>query len=446
MVVKHREHFETDKFKRQMIAVGVFAGFATILLGWILLFLGVAFEGWGLIFLGLLVALAIFSVLRIFIEKSEPEHVKALYSHQIFEMANATLPHLRTGLNEKSAGEVARILIKNTDAMAIALTNLVTVLAFSGVGEDHHKAGAPILTEATKEALKHDELRILESKDEIGCPVSDCPLSAAIVVPLETRGVVAGTLKFYYPDKKELTESRITLAEGLAKLLSIQLELSEIDKQEELTYKAELKALQAQINPHFLFNTLNTIASLCRTDSKKARMLIIQFADFFRRSLERESDFVTLEEEIDYVNSYLLFEKARFGQSLNIIEEIDKKALGVKMPALIIQPLVENAVKYGGTLGGHIKVKISAQTHDSEVTIQVWNNGKGMKKDEKGEILFSGLGKGMGIGLSNVNERLKSLYGEEFSLDIQSIKDKGTRVTVRIPILGGSHEAKSADS
>ncbi len=440
MVIKHKEHLGADKFKRQMILMSMFVGFITMVFGWILSRFGAISEGWGLILLGPFVALVIFVVLKTWVEKGESEHFKAIYSHQVFEIANATLPYLRTGLNEESGSEVVAILRGKTDSMAVALTDLTVVLAFSGVGEDHHKTGGPILTEATKEALEHNEVRILESKEEIGCPVSDCPLRAAIVVPLEVSGKAVGTLKFYYPDKEELTESRITLAEGLAKLLSTQLELSEIDRQEKLACNAELKALQAQINPHFLFNTLNTIASLCRTDSKKARRLIIQFADFFRQSLKRESDLVTLEEEIDYVDSYLFFEKARFGKNLQVLEDVDKEALGIKMPALIIQPLVENAIKHGGTSEGHIKIRVVAKIHNSEMTVQVCDNGKGISEEDLSRVLSPGFGKGMGIGLSNVNERLKNLYGEEYALEVISAENKGTKVTMRIPIMGGKNE------
>ncbi|MDO8886248.1 histidine kinase [Candidatus Oleimmundimicrobium sp.] len=440
MIVKHIKHFETNKLKHQVVAISIFVGFVVMSFCWGLSYFEGVFEKWSPIILGSFVAFMTSVILKVWAVKGEFEHSKAVYSHQIFEIASATLPYLRTGLNEKSAGEVARILIKNIDAMAVALTNLTTILAFSGAGEDHHQAGGLILTEATKEVLKYNEARVLKSKKEIGCPVSNCPLSAAIAVPLELRNKVAGALKFYYSDKEELTESRITFTEGLAKLLSTQLELSEIDRQEGLACKAELKALQAQINPHFLFNTLNTIASLCRTDSKKARKLIIQFADFFRKSLERDSDLVTLEEEIDYLNTYLLLEEARFGKNLQILEDVDKEVLGIKIPFLIIQPLVENAIKHGGTLWGHIKVKIAAKIYNSEVIIQVCDNGKGISEKNLSKILSPGFGKGTGIGLSNVNERLKSLYGEEYALEVTSTKNKETKVVIHIPITGENDE------
>ncbi|MBI4743513.1 MAG: histidine kinase [Actinobacteria bacterium] len=366
--------------------------------------------------------------------KDEPDHLRALLSHQILEIANRTLPYFRMGLTYESASKVAQIIWKGTDAIAVAITDNNTVLAFRGIGENHHRAGETILTKSTRDALEHNEVRVLESKKEIGCPVSNCPLEAAIIVPLVLRKKPVGSLKFYYANQSKLTESHITLAEGLARLLSTQLELSEIDKQAELAHQAELKALQAQINPHFLFNTLNTIAMFCRTKPAKARKLLIQFADFFRKSLERESDLVTLSEELDYVNSYLVFEEARFGDRLKIVENIDPLSLSVRLPALTLQPVVENSVKHGAPANAVLEVIITTRVSSSELLIEVKDNGVGISSEDMKKILLPGFGKGIGVGLHNVNERLESLYGKEYHLDIKSAIGQGTTVKLKIPL------------
>ncbi|MDI6715360.1 MAG: histidine kinase [Actinomycetota bacterium] len=376
----------------------------------------------------------VFAALTLFRLASEAEHNKAKQSHQILEIARKTLPYLRKGLNFESAAEVVKIIHGEMDAIAVSITDRSTILAFRGVGEDHHLAGKPILTRATKEAINSSSTRILGSKAEIGCPMVNCRLKAAIVVPLEKMGKAAGTLKFYYDNPNKLTESRVAVAEGLAQLLSTQIELSELDRQKELAYHAELRALQAQINPHFLFNTLNTITAFIRTDPQKARKLLIQFSDFFRKSLEWKEGFITLAQELDYISNYLVLEKARFGDRLDIEFDIDNDAQACILPALTIQPIVENAVKHGFCEERNLEIKIIARLYEGDMHITVEDNGCGISDEELDQVLKFGYGKGSGIGLSNVNERLMSLYGEEYNVKIESTVGVGTRVHLKIPI------------
>jgi two-component system LytT family sensor kinase len=229
------------------------------------------------------------------------------------------------------------------------------------VGEEHHVVGGPIITRATNEAIVHNEPRILHTKEDIGCPEPNCRLDAAIVVALEMRGQVVGTLKFYYTSDQFLNETQLAMAEGLARLLSTQLELSELERQTELACEMELKALQAQINPHFLFNTINTISAFIRTDPAEARRLLGRFGALYRRTLERAEDMVSLEEELEFVNSYLELEQARFGERLRVVRDTENEALRVMIPAFMVQPLVENAVGYGMRPDGSVlTVTISA--------------------------------------------------------------------------------------
>ncbi|MBI4733820.1 MAG: histidine kinase, partial [Rubrobacteridae bacterium] len=241
---------------------------------------------------------AAFSFLRF---ATREEHNKAEQSQQILEITRKTLPYLRKGLNYESAENVVKIIHDYMDAIAVSITDTTTVLAFYGVGSDHHLPGKPILTRSTREAVDANATRIVSSKFEIGCPSASCKLRAAVVVPLENMGKPIGVLKFYYDNPAKLTENRIAVAEGLGLLLSTQIELSELDRQRELAVHAELRALQAQINPHFLFNTLNTITSFIRTDPQKARKLLVQFSDFFRKTLEWRDGFITLAQELDYI-------------------------------------------------------------------------------------------------------------------------------------------------
>ncbi len=371
-------------------------------------------------------------ILTIFYE--QPEHAKALQAHQVFAIAKETVQHLRKGLTVESATQVARIVLREGDAIAVAMTDRTHVLGFAGAGENHHETEHGIMTEATRRAIEYNAPQILGSKDDIGCPVPDCPLRAAIVVPLELKGVSAGTLKFYYSSADKLTESRIAVAEGLGRLLSTQLEVSEVEKQRELAFRAELKALQAQINPHFLFNTLNTITMFCRTDPGEARRLLVQFSNFFRKSLEHSDEMITLKQELEYVNNYLVLERARFGNNLHVVEDVQPSIDNVRIPAFLIQPLVENSIKHGLPETGSLSIRIRALSENGSVKVAVEDDGRGMTADEVGRLFTPGfVGKGLGIGLRNVNERLKGTFGPEHGLKVSSTPDVGTSISFEIP-------------
>ncbi len=416
---------------RQIIVTGILAGAIVTVFAWLLRdIVAQAVLVWiGTVFV-VNVAL-ITAMLTIFYD--QPEHAKALQAHQVFGIANETVSHLRKGLTVESAMQVARIVLREGDAIAVAITDRSQVLGFAGAGEDHHAAGHEIMTVGTKRAIQYNAPQILGSKSDIGCPQHDCPLRAAIVVPLELKGVAAGTLKFYYSNADKLTESRIAVAEGLGRLLSTQLEVSEVEKQRELAFRAELKALQAQINPHFLFNTLNTITMFCRTDPGEARRLLVQFSNFFRKSLEHSDEMITLKQELDYVNNYLVLERARFGNNLHIVEDVPLAAENVRIPAFLLQPLVENSIKHGLPESGKLSIRIRAQTENGLVRVAVEDDGRGMSAEEMGRLFRPGFGKGLGIGLHNVNERLKGTFGPEHGLKVSSTPDIGTSISFEIP-------------
>ena len=242
--------------------------------------------------------------------------------------------------------------------------------------------GGPIITRATHEALELDAPQVLQTKEEIGCPEPACRLRSAIVVPLEKRGEPVGTLKFYYTSDRYLNENQLAMAEGLARLLSTQLELSELERQTELATQMELKALQAQINPHFLFNTINTIAAFIRTDPTEARRLLRQFGTFYRRTLEEADDLVTLDRELEFVDTYVQLEKARFGDRLEFVQDVEAGAHSCALPAFMIQPLVENAVGHGmRPEGDTLHVTVSARVVDGALTVIVADDGVGISAD-----------------------------------------------------------------
>jgi two-component system sensor histidine kinase LytS len=379
--------------------------------------------------LGGIIAVALSLVVARF--ATRPDHVRALQSHMILEVANEALSYMRTGLTEQSAQAVCRIVLANSDAAAVAITDTENVLGFAGVGEDHHEVGGPIITRATRESIETNEPRVLASKAEIGCPRKDCRLNAAIVVPLELRGRPAGTLKFYYTTPRLLNETQIAMAEGLAQVLSTQLELAELEHQTELATRMELKALQAQINPHFLFNTINTIASLIRTDPARARELLREFAAFYRRTLESGEDLIPLELELEQTRRYLSFEIARFGDRIMVEENIDPAIQRVLVPAFIVQPLVENAIAHGMRANAPLTVSLTSSVcDDSSLCITVRDDGVGIAPSQVDHVLEPGSAKGLGIALRNVDDRLKGHFGPGSGVRVESVEGAGTSVTL----------------
>jgi two-component system LytT family sensor kinase len=194
-----------------------------------------------------------------------------------------------------------------------------------------------------------------------------------------------------------------------------------------LATEAELKALKAQIHPHFLFNTLNTIASLVHTHPDQAESTVERLAEMFRYVLNgSERPLVPLEEELAFVDSYLEIERARFGERLRVTREIVPDGIDVFVPSLILQPVVENAVRHGRGVDGSVDLVIHVEARSGEVLIAISDKGPGMPPEYR-------VDSGRGVGLRNVNERLRRTYGPARGLEIRANEPHGTIVTVRIP-------------
>jgi len=208
-----------------------------------------------------------------------------------------------------------------------------------------------------------------------------------------------------------------------------------LEEQERLLLQARMEALQNQINPHFLFNTLNTVSSLVRFDPDKARELILKLATILRRLLHSTDAFVPLREEVEFIDNYLDIEVVRFGRDkLQVVKELDPGSLDVMVPSMLLQPLVENSIKHGLSSkveGGSIYLR--SRMGDSGLVIEVEDDGVGMVPAHVAE-LPGGLGSS-GIGMANVAERLKVLYGETARMTIDSHEGKGTLVRLRLPVL-----------
>lgn len=362
---------------------------------------------------------------------------EAVYQAQLaLNIADKTLAYFRKGYNEESAMNTANIIWNMTNIDAVAFTDREKVLAHVGAGEDHHLPGHKIQTSSTREALYSKSYLVANTQEEIGCNARGCSLKSAIIVPIRDENDVIGMLKLYKTKEHSITKVERELALGLAQIFSTQIELSKIDYQKELLSKSELKALQAQINPHFLFNAINTIVSLVRTQPDDARRLLVHLGTFFRKNLQQEIGEVDLSKEIEHINSYVEIEKARFGDKLKISYEIDEN-IRCSLPPLLLQPIVENAIKHGVLKkieGGTVRIIGSQDENITKIIVE--DDGVGIPEKLLKDI-FKERESVDGIGLRNVNERLKNKYGNEYGLLVESEFGRGTNVTMILPRIQG---------
>jgi two-component system sensor histidine kinase LytS len=269
--------------------------------------------------------------------RQRPDPLRTRQSDRMIGIATKTTSLLRQGLTEETATEACTIMMDELPSIsAVALTNARRVLGYAGAGCIDHQQWRLIKSVHTKDALREITTQLVPV---VGCIDACCPLKSAIIVPFLLHDQAVGTLKFYYTDPTELTADEVAMAEGLAGLISVQLEVQELEKEAAFVREMELKMLQAQIDPHFLFNTLNTIASLTRTDPENARGLISNLAKFYRYTLEEGVDENTLQDSIDMMLNYFDLEHARFGDRLELYLDIDEALLDMNMPRFMLQPL-----------------------------------------------------------------------------------------------------------
>ncbi|GHH71462.1 signal transduction histidine kinase [Streptomyces sulfonofaciens] len=337
--------------------------------------------------------------------------------------ASLAAPPLRAGLSEDTARKAVRGLRTLLGTDALCVTGRSAVLAWDGSGEQH--AGqvmeklAGLLATGRSAAF------------DCGCGDPDCPLrwgvAAAIVVDQRVLGALVA-----YATRDFAVLARAT--DEVARWVSVQLELAELDRSRTRLIEAEIKALRAQISPHFIFNSLAAIASFVRTDPERARELLLEFADFTRYSFRRHGEFTTLADELHSIDQYLALVRARFGDRLSVTLQIAPEVLPVALPFLCLQPLVENAVKHG--LEGAVTrsaISISAQDSGAEAEVVIEDDGVGMEPERLRAILRGEGGPTSGIGLSNVDERLRQVFGDDYGLVIDTGVGAGMRITVRLP-------------
>ncbi|MCY8932607.1 sensor histidine kinase [Bacillus atrophaeus] len=376
------------------------------------------------------------SIIQSIIRKEE--QARALETHRVLMIADQTLPYFRQGLNENSCKSVAAIIHKLTGTDAVSLTDNKKILAHVGAGTDHHIPSKSLITGLSKKVIKTGYIMKATSQEEIECTHAQCPLHAAIVLPLTSNGKTIGTLKMYFKSPAGLSQVEEELAEGLAMLFSTQLELGEAELQSKLLKDAEIKALQAQVNPHFLFNAINTISALCRTDVEKTRKLLLQLSVYFRSNLQGARQLlIPLSKELNHLHAYLSLEQARFPGKYEIEIDIEDSLDQIEIPPFVLQVLVENALRHAFPKKQvRYKVEVQVLSAESSVYMKVKDNGRGIAEEIVTQLGNKPLPskEGTGTALYNLNQRLVGLFGQQAALQITSGIDNGTEVSFQVPL------------
>ena len=344
--------------------------------------------------------------------------------------------HLRRGLNPAGAAKASRQLRSLLGCEALAITDTTGVLAWDGGAEDLK----PRLMELAAGVLSGGRTTVLAAGSPSGpegTGATGGPL-AAVIAPVRAGARVVGVVAAFAP---AAGAGLVRATSEVADWVAVQVELAELDASRTLLMEAEVRALRAQISPHFIYNSLNAIASFINTDPARARELVVEFADFTRYSFRRHGDFTTLAEELRCIDRYLLLERARFGERVQVSLRVAPEVLSTVIPFLSLQPLVENAVRHGLEAKegpGHISITADDAGAFAEVTIE--DDGVGMDPAQLQSVL-AGHADGDHVGLRNVDARLRQVYGNDHGLVIETAPGEGTLITMRVPKSQPGHDA-----
>jgi two-component system LytT family sensor kinase len=330
--------------------------------------------------------------------------------------ASLAAPALREGLTEDAVSRAAKHLHALLGSAGVVLTSTDRVLGGDGVG--------------TEVLVLDDVAEVLENGHAVVVPRVGPLGHQAIVAPLVVDDLVVGTLVCI---ADHATANLVRATSEVARWVSSQLELAELDASRTRLAEAEVRALRAQISPHFIYNALNAIASYVRTDPEHARELLLEFADFTRYSFRRHGEFTTLAEELRSIDRYLTLERARFGERLQVTVRVAPEVLPVTVPYLCLQPLVENAVRHGlERKAGPGRITILAEDDGAECAISVEDDGVGADPEQIRRAM-TGEGDADSIGVGNVDERLRQVFGDEYGLVVETAPGLGTKVSMRVP-------------
>jgi two-component system LytT family sensor kinase len=357
-------------------------------------------------------------------------------TYDVLHTAGLAADSLRSGLTPATAAKAVRPLRRLVGSVGLTISDGRTCLAFDGTGGHHGEQ----LTTAAHRALHGHRSVVLSAKD-LPCDRVDCAVRGAVLAPLSgPDGRATSVLVAVADDHPAPGLVQATLE--TARWAGSQIALAELDSSRERLARAEVRALRAQISPHFIYNALTAIGSFVRTDPERARELLLEFAEFTRYSFRAHGEFTTLAEELRSIDRYLTIERARFGDRLQVRLQIAPEVLPVGLPFLCLQPLVENAVRHGlSRKPGVGMVSIEARDAGAECQITVEDDGVGMdpsvfasgRPSDNDDGQNDGQNEGQHVGLTNVDERLRSVFGDPFGLVVETAPGAGTKVSMRVP-------------
>ncbi|WP_199440668.1 GAF domain-containing sensor histidine kinase [Umezawaea beigongshangensis] len=375
--------------------------------------------------------IATLAVLGLFVMLCRARRVSTSVEDAVMDMLHRmsrASSDLREGLTEEAANKATPHLREMLRCVAVGLTDADgTLLSWDGGAAEHY---APLREYVERSIREHQKEHVEHRKLDCELP-GPCALHSAVIVPLFVEGDVAGTLIVV---SGVANKRQVRMAEETARFVSTQLELEVLQKSRQALAQAEVKALRAQISPHFVYNALNTISSLIRTDPAHARELLQEFAEFTRYSFRTDGFFTTLSDELNNIHRYLTIEQARYGERLNVRLRVAPEVLQVVLPFLVLQPLVENAVRHGLAKkpGGGL-LTITAEDNGAEALISVEDDGVGMDPDRLFDDLKDAHQTGAHVGLGNINNRMRSVFGDEYALVVETAPGAGMKTIIKVP-------------
>lgn len=378
-----------------------------------------------------------------------PDDLTSSATDRTLSIASKIFTYTRHGMTPAAALGACRIILPETLASAICITDGKQVIACWGEGSDRCPPGTPVSLATTKQVIESGAMSVFSRDVSASEERRYFPrLRAGVAAPLAVRGRCVGTFELYYPRFSNIDMRQTALATGFADLISTQLASFELERQDEVTARVELRALQSQVDPHFLFNTIGTIVSLVRTEPEKARSLLIDFSNYYRRTLSDSDSLTTLEHEVEQGIRYINLMQARYGaERLHVRVDIDRQTLGCRVPPFILQPLLENCIKHAMREAAPLSIVVSSRATARGLKVMVADDGIGMGEevlahlfeprevavDEPRTLTADGsVKRGCGLALSNVLMRIRFFFGDDSGIRVESQQDVGTKVTVEL--------------